>query len=193
MRIVSIFSKVTLGVLLAGSMAACNNKSGGSKAASTPEVSGTTVYINQDTLLSKYEYVKDMNKRLGDKGKAAQTDIDSRKQGFQREVAEYQKDQANMSADARATKEQLLQRKGQELQGYEQNATAQFQNEQTTEANKLFDKYQEFVKKYAKEKGFKLVLTYSKNNPVVLYGDPSMDITADIIKGLNDDYAKEKK
>jgi outer membrane protein len=38
-----------------------------------------------------------------------------------------------------------------------------------------------------------LVLTYSKANPTVLYGDPALDVTADVAKRLNDAYSKDKK
>ena len=60
--------------------------------------------------------------------------------------------------------------------------------------NKFFDKISDFVKQYAKDKEvLKLVLTYQKGNATVLYGDPGLDVTADVIKKLNDAYAKEKK
>ena len=51
----------------------------------------------------------------------------------------------------------------------------------------------DFAKEYAKQKGYKLVLTYSKAAPGVLYVDPSLDVTADVVKQLNDAYAKDKK
>jgi outer membrane protein len=194
----SIFTKISLGLLVAGSIAACNNnKSASTTTASTvsspSDGKETTVYINSDTLLSKYEYAKDMSKRLGDKGKAAQSDLASKGQAFQREVADYQKDVATLPADKRQATEQRLQREKQELDQYQQNATAQFQNEQGTETGKLYDKMTDFAKAYAKEKGYKLVLTYSKAAPGVLFVDPSLDVTADVIKRMNDAYAKDKK
>jgi outer membrane protein len=67
------------------------------------------------------------------------------------------------------------------------------QQEQASENSKLYDKLSDFTKAYAKEKGYKLVLTFSKANPTVLFGDPSLDVTLDVVKRLNDAYAKEKK
>lgn len=192
----SILTKFTFGILIAGSIAACNQNKTADKpaaAATAPDGKETVVYINSDTLYSKYEYAKDVNKRLDDKGKSAQGDLAAKGQAFQREVAEYQKNAATLPADQRQATEQRLQRKQQELQGYQQNATAQFQNDQASEASKLYDKIAEFTKAYAKEKGYKLVLTYSKANPTVLYGDASLDVTADVVKRLNDAYTKEKK
>ena len=150
----SIFTKITLGVLLAGSIAACNqNKPADKAAAATTTASDKPeiVYVNQDSLSLKYDYAKDMRKRLEDKGKSAQSDVGGRKQAFQREVAEYQKGANSLSADQRATTEQRLQREGQELQTYEQNASAQFQNDQSGETQKLYEKVYNFSKQYAKE------------------------------------------
>jgi outer membrane protein len=157
--------------------------------AATPEI----VYINQDSLVSKYDYIKDMDKRLGDKGKAAQSDVASRQQAIQREIAEYQKAAPTMPADQRQATEQRLQRKGQEFQQYQQNAGAQVQNDQLSEQTKLYDRLVDFTKAYAKEKGYKMVLTTQKGNTNVLFADPSLDVTADVVKRLNEAYAKEKK
>ena len=192
----SIFTKISLGIMVALSVAACNNdKKDGAPAAASKSASGTEtiVFVNQDTLLTKYEYAKDMRTRLEGKSKAAEGDLGTRGQAFQREVAEYQRNANTLSADQRAATEQRLQRKQQELQQYQQNATAEFQNLQGTEANKLYDKVAEFTKTYAKEKGYKMVLTFSKANPTVLYGDTTLDVTADVLKGINAAYAKEKK
>src|ERR1700754_4395539 len=161
----SILTKFTLGILIAGSIAACNQNKTADKPASATAAPGgekeTIVYVNSDSLLNKYDYFKDMSKRLEDKGKASQGDLQAKGQAFQREVAEYQKNASTLPADQRQATEQRLQRKQQELQGYSQNANAEFQNAQASENTKLYDKIADFTKTYAKEKGYKLVLTYS--------------------------------
>ena len=98
-----------------------------------------------------------------------------------------------MPADQRQTTEQRLQREQQDLQTHQQNAAAQFQNERSVDAGKVYDKIADFAKLYAKEKGYKLVLMYSKANPTIIYGDQTLDVTTDVIQRLNDAYAKEKK
>lgn len=193
----SVLPKLTLGLALAASVAACNqNKTADKPAAASSSSSSDKpeiVYVNQDTLYLKYNYIKDMNTRLDTKSKAAQADLQSRQQAIQREYVEYQKNAATMSANDRATKEQLLQREGQTFQQYQQNAGAQFQNETADEQKKLYDKVSDFMKQYAKEKGYKLILTYQHGDAHLLYGDPSLDVTADVVKGLNDAYSKDKK
>jgi len=194
MKTASNLTKFALGLMIAGSVTACKQKTDttSAPAASAPADSKESiVFINSDSLSSKYAYVKDMDKRLNDKGDAAKGDIQSKGEAFQREVAEYQKSAATLPADQRQATEQRLQREQQQLQGYQQNAQAELQNEQTQEMSKLYDKIAAYTKVYAKEKGYKLVLTYSKNNTSMLYGDPSLDVTTDFVKGLNDAYAKD--
>jgi outer membrane protein len=191
----SSLTKLTLGLLIAGTIAACNQNKTSDKTATpaSTATAGSIVFVNQDTLLSKYEYFKDMSKRLQDKGKSTQSDVGSRQQALQREAAEYQRNANTLSADQRASTEQRLQRESQEFQQYQQNAAAQFQNDQAEEQQKLYDKVAGFIKDYAKQKGYKMVLTFQKGNTNLWYGDPGLDITDDIVKGLNDAYAKEKK
>lgn len=196
----SIVAKSALMLSIAAGIAACNqNKSADKPAAATTTSASAApaaadiVYINQDSIVSQYEYIKDMDKRLDAKGKAAQSDVQSRQQAIQREIADYQKNAGTMSADQRQATEQRLQRKGQEFQQYQQNAGAQVQNDQIGEQTKLYEKLVAFTKEYAKEKGYKMVLTFKKGDPTMLYGDPSLDITADVIKKLNEAYAKDKK
>ena len=112
---------------------------------------------------------------------------------MQREITEYQKNVNTLSADQRQTTEQRLGREQQDWQSRSQNAAAEFQNMQATEAGKVFDKLSDQVKSLAKEKGYKLVLSYSRSNPTVIYGDKSLDITTELLKRLNEAYTKDKK
>lgn len=196
----SIVTKSVLVLALAASVSACTQNKTADKPAAATSVTATEtaekpaiVFINQDSLVAKYEYIKDMDKRLDGKGKAAQNDVAARQQAIQREIAEYQKGAATMSADQRATTEQRLQRKGQEFQQYQQNAGAQVQNDQVSEQTKLYERLVDFTKTYAKENGYKMVLTFKKGDPTMLYGDANLDVTADVIKKLNEAYAKDKK
>ncbi|GAB2706229.1 hypothetical protein GCM10027037_35550 [Mucilaginibacter koreensis] len=195
-----IFTNVALSLMVATGLVACNGNKSESKTASTPAAAAAPVdekaqivFINQDTLLSQYKYVKDLNARMESKGKAAQNDLGAKGQAFQREVAEYQKNANTMTAEQRAAREQQLQRKNQELVQYRDNTGAQVQNEQAVETQKLYEKIAVFVKDYAKEKGYKMVLTYQKGNTTMWYGDPTLDVTGDVVKRLNDAYDKDKK
>jgi outer membrane protein len=191
----SIVTKLTMSLLAAGSLVACNKSGGSSTATSSGSgpVSGQIVFVNEDTLSVKYDYAKDMRKRLDDKGNATKNDVGAKQQALQREVAEYQKSVNTMSANERSMTESRLQREGQEFQQYQQSAGAEFQNAQMDENKKLYDKVYTFTKQYAKDNGYKMVLTFHTGGTDVLFADPSLDVTNDFVKKLNETYGKEKK
>jgi outer membrane protein len=190
---------IATAVAIVSLMAACQNKDNTSttstKKTESTAVSGKDqiVYVNSDSLLTKYDYFKDLKTKLDAKSKNAQADMGAKTQAFQREVAQYQQQQNSLPADQRASTEQRLARKQQELQAYQQNAGSALQNEQAQEQEKLYNKVADYLKIYAKEKGFKLVLTYSKGNSAVLFADESLDITSEVIVGLNKAYQADKK
>jgi outer membrane protein len=162
------------------------------KVTENKEVTEAIVYVNSDSLLSKYEYFKEIKEKFEGKSKKAQDDLKAKGAAFQREVAAYQQGANAMSADQRASTEQRLARKQQELQGYQQNAGTALQNEEGIENEKLYNKVAEYLKKHATKKGYKMVLTYSKSNSAILFADPSLDVTQDVIKGLNAEYKSAK-
>ncbi len=192
-------SSLATAIAIVSVLTACGNKDNkvegtASKSASTT-VTGNEqiVYVNSDSLLAKYEYFKDLKSKMETKGKAAEGDLAAKTQAFQREVQQYQQQQNTLPADQRAATEQRLARKQQELQAYQQNAGAALQNEQAKEQEVLYNKVADYLKGYAKTKGYKMVLTYSKGNSAILFADESLDVTSAVIVGLNEDYKKNKK
>jgi len=202
--IFSIVSRVSFGLLLAGTIVSCNQ---GAKTQNEPskndsnavskESQGSNkdkiVYLNSDSLSEKYQYFKDIKSKLENKVKKAQADLQAKSAAFQREVADYQKNAATMSAADRQATEQKLARKQDELARLDQTASSSLAKDESEEFNNVYNKITEFLKKHASDNGYKLVLTYSKSNPTVLYADPSLEITNEVIKQLNDEYKSSNK
>lgn len=189
------FGAIATAVAIVSLMASCQNKNANTAPAAksdstTVNSNEKIVYVNSDSLLTKYQYFKDLKVKLEAKARAAQTDMASKGQAFQREVAQYQQQANTLSADQRASTEERLARKDQELKTYQQNAGEALQNEQAAENEKLYDKVADYLKGYAKKKGYKMVLTYSKGNSAILFADESLDVTSEVIVGLNEAYKK---
>ena len=194
-RILATLSKITAALVLAAVVISCNQDQPKSSTttASTDKKVELIVYVNSDSLLNNYEYFKTIKDKFQVKSKKAQTDLTSKGTAFQREVAAYQQNAANLSAEQRAATEERLARKQQELQTFNQNAGNALANEEAAENEKLYNRVSEFLKKHAKSKGYKMVLTYSKSNPTVLFADESLDVTKEVLAGLNAEYKKESK
>ena len=189
--------KLTLGVVATAAIVSCNQQaSKETPASSTPATSTQEVakeekivYVNSDSLSEKYQYYKDVRTKLEAKVKKAQNDLQAKGQAYQRELAEYQQKAGSMSATERqATEERLVRLQG-DLGRMDQNASSNIAQEEQTEFSKVYSAVTEYLKKHSEEKGYKLVLTYSKTNPTVLYAEPSMDITKQVIDALNKEYS----
>ncbi len=190
--------KAALGLAITAGLYSCNQ---GTPAKTTADESATVakanaeeiVYVNSDSLLSNYAYFKDVRAKFEEKAKKAQNDLQSKGNAFQKEVADYQKNAGTMSAEQRANTEERLARKQDELGKLNQNASSSLAQQEAEENEKLYNRVSDFLKKHAAEKGYKLVLTYSTANPTVLFADSKLEITEDVVKGLNAEYSKEKK
>lgn len=148
-------------------------------------------YINSDSLLANYEYFKEMNAQLEEKGKKLQGEFNNRVQGLQREVESFQRTVDGMTiAQARAAEEDLV-RKQQNLQQYEQTLSLELRNEEARLTNELYDKVAEYLAEYGKAREINIILTYTKGSGVI-YANEGLDITKDAIKGLNEKYLASK-
>lgn len=194
-KILATLSKLTAALVLAAVVISCNKEQPKTAAttASPDKKAELIVYVNSDSLLNNYEYFKTIKDKFQVKSKKAQTDLTAKGSAFQREVAAYQQNAPNLSAEQRAATEERLARKQQELQTFNQNAGNALANEEAAENEKLYNRVSEFLKKHAKSKGYKMVLTYSKSNPTVLFADESLDVTKEVLAGLNAEYKKESK
>jgi outer membrane protein len=182
---------ITISIILTATVAHAQTAPAATAPAQGTDNKGAIVYINSDSLLSKYAYYAAVKAKLQSLSQNAQTEIATKGQAFQKEVAAYQKGASSLNLAQRTATEKRLAKKQQDLQALNQNTAAQLQEEQETQNSKLYDKIAAYLKTYCKAKGYKIVLTYSKANPAMLYGDESLDVTQDVLSGLNEEYKKE--
>ena len=87
-----------------------------------------------------------------------------------------------------------LQKKVADFQQYAQQKQAELAEEQQVILNNIANAVMEYVQKYNAQKGYDLVLATQGallSTPVVT-GDAALDITEDLIKGLNEEYNSSK-
>lgn len=151
------------------------------------------VFVNSDTLLSNYEYFKAVQTKLQTLSQNAQNELAAKDKAFQAEVASYQKRVNALTPQQKAATEKKLAKEQQTLQVMSQNTAKQLQEMEAEENTKLYERINAFLKTYTKTRGYKIVLTYSKSNPNMLYGDDSLDITREVLAGLNAEYKAAAK
>nr|WKN36479.1 OmpH family outer membrane protein [Tunicatimonas sp. TK19036] len=144
-------------------------------------------YVNSDTLLANYKFFQTKRGELEKKAEDLQKEYENRARGLQNEISNFQENAGTMTMNQARAVEEDLRKKQQNLMQYQQNLSNQLMEEESKVNNELYEKVSDYLEDYGKNQDFKLVLTYTKNSGV-LYADDSLDITTQIIKGLNDAY-----
>jgi outer membrane protein len=151
----------------------------------------TIAYINSDTVLKYYEFLKVNQKVLEDKSLKMETDLRNRAAGLQNEFAAYQRNVNSMTLGQVKATEEDLGKKQQNLQMYQQSLGQQLAEEEAKLRKELYDRITNYLKKYGAEKGLQVVLKFDPNSDVLFAGQ-ALDISQDVISGLNAEYAQEK-
>ena len=151
------------------------------------------VFVDADSIFGKYEFAK--------KAKAAgEAKVAEYRKAYQSKVASFQKDYNDYVQKAGAggyTKEQGteieagLQKRKDEIMIMEQNqdkVMGELDNSNTEIQKKIYD----YVTRFNKEHGYYCVLAYTKAGGGVLGVSDSLDVTAQVVSGLNAEYKTGK-
>ena len=178
---------------------ACSNTPADDAAAnSTEKVSipeGSIVYIQLDSLVSQYDMFNDLRTELEAKAEIIRTDLEKKGISFQRDTKDFEnkvKKGLVTSSQAEKMQQDLLNRQA-ELQNYSMQKQQEIAEEETVMYNRVMDAITTYIEEYNKKKNYSLILTTSPTTNVVLNGNPELDITQEIVGGLNDEYIKSKK
>jgi outer membrane protein len=163
---------------------------------SVPGISGSgrVVYVNMDTLYSKYDKSIDVKAKLLDDQKKAEAEFAAKKNSFDKSASDYQdKMQKGLLLRSEAAKiEQQLSEEQQRLYKLSQDMQSNLADESQVQNRKLFNDIVSYVKEYNKNGKYQYILSHSYGGNL-LYASDSLDITKEILKGLNDQYSSEKK
>jgi outer membrane protein len=144
-------------------------------------------YVNVDSLLNNYDYFKATRTQLEDRRKKLETEIAGRTRSLENEVVSAQRKANTMTLEQAQFTEQNLRRKEQELVRYQNDAARQLAEEEQKKNEELINNISLYLKKHTEDKPYKIVFGYSKGGGI-LYATDSLDITQEVLKGLNQDY-----
>jgi outer membrane protein len=161
------------------------------EASAGPRAKTVIAYINSDSLLNHYDFYKDAQQELRQLEEKYEREFANRAKGLEGEFATFQQTAGNMTMGAARAKEEELMRKRNNLLQYQENLGQRLMQEQARYNDSLYTNVQEYLKQYGTENRLDVVLTYTKGSGV-LFASDSLDITRDVIAGLNDRYRSKK-
>jgi outer membrane protein len=154
----------------------------------------TVAYVNTDTLLAKYQYAIDMEKELlAYKDQQEKTGRQQMEQ-FQKDYQDYLQTGSTMTLTQQQAKEEELKKRAEKMSTLEQELTAKIMERQMSENTKLLNAIFAYIREYnAANQKFDIILRSTFNDSPTLYVNPAMDITDEIVNGLNEEYKNLKK
>jgi outer membrane protein len=161
---------------------------GGKSASSSSSGPFKIAYVDIDTFESNYEYLKTKREEFNKRQLAMQNELERSAQQYQNNVEAFQRkaQSGNISqSEGEATQKQLLQMQ-QSLRLREQALTDQLLKEKDDFNQNLHDQLDSFLADYNKNKTYDYILSYSKVGSQILFANRDLDITNDVIKGMNE-------
>jgi len=147
-------------------------------------------YFEMDSINNSFQMVKDVRAELSKEEENLNNALARMQKAYNDKFTQYQSQaKAGMSSieSDKANREilQLQQRFSAEKQQMEQR----LQDLSVRKTQQVKDKVEEFLKEYNKSRGYTYILAYEPG--FMFYRDSSYDITADVVKGLNEQYKKK--
>jgi outer membrane protein len=197
-----VFSSLALlGVLILGGMKLSEKKPRKKTVQKASEsttaellASGAKVgFVDIDTLEANYDYFKKKKSEFETRQKNIDTELEKLAKSIQTEYEGLQRRaQAGTlsESEGEAAQQRLMQRQ-QDLESKRQNMGSSFLKDQEAFNKEIYDLLHAYIEKYNEEAGYDFILSYSKDGSI-LYANSDLDITRDIIQGMNDEKISSK-
>jgi len=149
-------------------------------------------YLNLDSLLVNYTFAQEAQEKLMSKQEDARLKLSTKARTLQAEMADFQRKYENnafLSQERAQSEYQRLQRKEQELNELEQKLTNDILLENQNLNLQLADSLMAFLKEYNADGRFQVILNNQGKDNVLMAAE-GMDITEDVVAGMNARYKK---
>jgi outer membrane protein len=174
-----------------------NNGSSASKTKSNEATmqgtEGGIVYVNIDSVLSKYAMYIDVQKDLQDKLKASEDQLNRKQEAYKKAYEDFQykaSRQLITRAEAEGIQQGLAQQE-QELYQLQNELRTQLNEEEQVAQRKVLNSIMEYLESIEGTSNHKFVLgsTFGGN---ILYANKNLNISEAVVEGLNKQYSANK-
>lgn len=151
-------------------------------------------FVNVDSLLTNYNYSKDLNERILKMQEDYRLDMTQRSNALRTELNDFQrKYEANafLTAERAQQEGNRLQKKQEELQNYAAKKEQELAAKQMELNGQLRDTIVAQLTVFNQSKGYQIIFSNTMGDNILL-GNPAYDITAEFLEVLNKNYSSAK-
>ncbi|WP_372948876.1 OmpH family outer membrane protein [Mariniphaga sp.] len=146
-------------------------------------------YVKADSVILNYELAQDLHDDFTKKQEAYNSEFGTKRQSFEREAAAFQEklQRGGFLTEQRAIQERdRLVGKEQEILQLDQDLSGKLAELQAANNKQILDSLLNYLEEYNKNKKYDYIL----NGGEILVGNESHNITAEVLKALNERYSK---
>ena len=153
----------------------------------------TIAFFEMDSVEANFELVKDVKAELSKKENAINSEIESMSRNFQERYNYFQKkaQEGTMKPEESDAASQQLQNMSDQIKNRKEELNQQYGNFANQKMKEIKQKIEDFVKDYNVSKNYSYIV--AEEPGLFYYKDSVYNITADVIRGLNDKYKTSKK
>lgn len=150
-------------------------------------------FVDIDSLLNNYEFSITINKEMLRKEENMRLTLSEKARDLQQDIDEFQRKLENnvFATQARAEEEQnRILKKRESYERLSERLASELAAESQKNNVILRDSINSYLKEYNATQGYDLIISRVGDN--LLYANEALDITEEVIKGLNDRYKAEE-
>lgn len=150
-------------------------------------------FVDIDSLLNNYEFSITINKEMLRKEENMRLTLSEKARDLQQDIDEFQRKLENnvFATQARAEEEQnRILKKRESYERLSERLASELAAESQKNNVILRDSINSYLKEYNATQGYDLIISRVGDN--LLYANEALDITKEVIKGLNDRYKAEE-
>jgi outer membrane protein len=154
---------------------------------------GDVVFVRMDSILNAYDMYHEVRKEYEEDVMKAENDLRAKATAFQKEVNSFSEkyDKGLITRSQAADEQTKLYNRQQSLEEESNKIRNELAEKEVVLLNQIHNAIVTYINKYNEDKGYSLIISTNGTSPV-LYGNPGLDITNEIIQGLNDSYIKNR-
>ena len=190
---------IAMGAVVAFGTVSCGEKKAENAVAAQADstvcvaAQGAIVYVDLDVILARYDMANELSSVVETKVQNIQAEVTRRGKKLESAAKDFQEKMekgllTRSNAEAQAQK---LQKQEADFNTYAAQKQQEIQEEQMVMMNQIGDAIKTYIEKYNEEKQFAMILTSQGGTPVIT-ADPSLNVTEEVIAGLNAEYIANK-
>lgn len=148
-------------------------------------------YIDLDSLQNNYTYYKKIKAEFEKKQEAANNEISSLQKKYQTRAMQLQQKGSTMTQQEQESAMQEMNKMQQDLQAKKQVIDNDLYNTNSKMKEDILSRIQNYLKEYNKDGRYSYIFSYEPG--FMFYKDSTLNITPDVINGLNELYSENKK